>query len=218
MPIPLALLASIPAVFQGAAGVIQRRKAARLNPIRPTYTIPNAVNENVAAARQAAYSSMPGYGSALNNLQAGTANAFRAAQMAGNGSSALAVLAAAQGNEANGMNALASQNAQYNAQQRANLQGQLGVLAGEQRFMWDYNQRQKFEEESSAKAALVESANRNVAGSLSGLSSIALTAMKPKPKPTIPGLDFAKFMQGQKVGQRAYNDASLYQNQYDNYS
>lgn len=116
-------------------------------------------------------------GVAQNNILASTANANRAAQLAGSGNNALATIAAAQGNEANAMNNLAVQNAQYNTGQRQNLQNQLGVLAGEQKNAWDWNHRQKFEEDAAAKAALTESANQNIFGSLSGLSSAAITGM-----------------------------------------
>lgn len=46
------LTAAIPAVFQGISAIGQKRKANRMNVQRPTYTIPGAVNESVALARQ----------------------------------------------------------------------------------------------------------------------------------------------------------------------
>lgn len=203
--LPLAALAAVPAIFQGISGLQQKRQANRMNVQRPTYTIPGALNESISMARQSAHAAIPGLGTAQNNILASTANAFRSAQMAGSGSNALAFLAAAQGNEANSMSNLAVQNAQFNTGQRANLQNQLGVLAGEQRNAWDWNHRQKFEDESAAKAGLLEAANLNIAGSLSGLSSVAMTAFNKPKKPqltaqgTIPGFNPEGFYNGYRT-------------------
>lgn len=165
-----------------------------MNPVRPTYSVPGAVTEAVDTARMGANALFPGYGMAQNNIQGSTANAVRSAQQAGSGNNVLATIAAAQGNEANSMNSLAASNANFLFGQRLNLQNALFNRAGYQDKAWDYNQRQKYDEEAAAKAALKESGMQNQNNALGGLASVGMMgAMQmQKPQPAIPGLNMQK--------------------------
>jgi hypothetical protein len=177
IPLALGALGAVGSLSQMYTAYRQNRAANKMNPVRPEYQIPGALQESVGMARQSANGMMPGMGVAQNNLMAGTANANRAAQLAGNGNNALATIAAAQGNEGNAMNNLAAQNAQYNVGQRQNLQGQLGALASQQQQAWDWNHKQKFQEEAAAKAALQGASMQNMHAGVKGLSNLAMTAM-----------------------------------------
>ncbi|ARS36815.1 hypothetical protein [Pontibacter actiniarum] len=192
--LPLLALAAAPAIYQGVSGILQKRKANRINAVRPTYNIPGAVHESVDMARQSANAAMPGYGTAQNNIKGATANAVRSAQLAGSGNSMLAAIAAAQSNESNSLLNLATQSAQHQAAQRQNLQGSLMNLAQYKDKAWDWNEKQKYQEKAAAKAALTEAANQNINGAISGLASIGTTALGQKKKqmpgmPLIPGMD-----------------------------
>lgn len=190
--LPLLAAAAVPAVFQGISAISQKRKANRINAVRPEYTIPGAVAESVDMARQSAGAAMPGYGTARNNIAGATSNAVRAAQLAGSGNNVLATIAAAQGNEANAMNNLAAQNAQFQFGQRRDLMSNLLNLGNYQDKAWQLNKYEPYQQKAAAKAALTEAANQNMNGAISGLSSVAMMGLggmgKPK-MPTIPGFD-----------------------------
>lgn len=196
----MAAAAAIPAIFQGITGIKQARQANKMQPVRPTYAIPGAVGESVDMARMGANGLMPGYGTAQNNLQGSTSNAVRSAQMAGSGNNVLATIAAAQGNEANAMNNLATQNAQFRFGQRGNLQNSLMNLAGFQDKAWDYNKRLKYDEEAAAKAALTEGSMHNINSAVGGLTSIGMLGMQSQqPTGSIPGFNPEGFYNGYRT-------------------
>jgi hypothetical protein len=171
-------IGAISGLNQLFTGYKQRKEANRIQAIRPEYQIAGALQENVAAARQGANAQMPGMGTAVNKLQASTANAARAAQMAGGSNNALAAIVAAQGNEANALNNLHDQQSNYRMQMQGNLQSQLGQLAQEQKAKWDYDSRQKYEEQAQAKAALTSASLQNMHGGISNLSNLGMAGLQ----------------------------------------
>jgi hypothetical protein len=216
IPLALGALGAVGSLSQMYTAYRQNRAANKMNPVRPEYQIPGALQESVGMARQSANGMMPGMGVAQNNLMAGTANANRAAQLAGNGNNALATIAAAQGNEGNAMNNLAAQNAQYNVGQRQNLQGQLGALSQQQTAQWDWNHKQKFQEESAARAALKGASLQNMHSGLKGLSNLGMAYLggqNPNAEVTplkqttgIPGFNMPTGLQSSQMGQYDYRD------------
>lgn len=171
-------LGSISGLNQLLTARSQKRMADRIQAIRPTYQVSNELLENANTARQAANANMAGYGTALNNLQAGTAQAARAAQLAGGGQNALAAIAAANQNQANASNDLATQNAQHRVQMMGNLQNQLGTLADERRKSWQYNQADRYTENSAAKAALTNASQSNKHNAISSLSNLGIVGLQ----------------------------------------
>ncbi|MER2996152.1 hypothetical protein [Pontibacter populi] len=156
----------------------QQRMADRIQAVKPEYQIAGALHENVANARNMANGNMPGMGNALNQIHATSANGARAAALSGSGNNALATIAAMQGQEANALNNLHDQQANYRMQMQGNLQGQLNNLAQEQRNKWQYDKADKYTEDSAAKSALTGAAMNNKHSAISSLSNLAITGLQ----------------------------------------
>jgi hypothetical protein len=171
-------IGAISGLNQLVTGYKQRKEANRIRAIRPEYQIAGALQESVANARQQAGSNMPGLGNALNAIQSTSANGARAAALSGSGNNALATIASMQGQEANALNNLHDQQANYRMQMQGNLQGNLGQLAQQQNAKWDYDARQKYEEQAAAKSALKQSSMANLHGGISNLSNLAIAGLQ----------------------------------------
>lgn len=182
MPLPILAVAALASAgssaFQFINGIKQSRQAAKINPVRPQYQIPDAVNQATGVAQNMANSAMPGFGQNLAKLGANTASTVRAAQESGSANNALAVIAAAGDSQNNATNNLYTQNAQFQRQGAQALISQLGTKAQYEDKAWDYNQRKPYEEAAAAKAALTQAGATNTMNGLAGLGSAATQAAR----------------------------------------
>lgn len=159
--------------FQAIDGINQMNKGYAMNVVRPTYNMPNQIKENTGMYRQLANSNrMAGQSMAENNINRATQGTINTALQAGTGSAGiLATASAAQANENAAMNDLATKSAQFQLQNKDKLGQALQTEAGFKDKEWDWNQKQKFQEDSATKAALIGAGKQNLFGAVSSLGS-----------------------------------------------
>jgi hypothetical protein len=150
-------------IGQGIAGIFQNARAnkmARNNP-RPIYNIPNEVFANQQMAQQMATQGMPAqeYQNTLKGIQTQQAAALAASTDRRGG---LSNIASIQGQSNAAMGNLQAQSAEQRIANIRNLMAQNNQLAGYRDKAWDYNKRQKFEENAAAIRALKGSATQNM--------------------------------------------------------
>lgn len=176
-PVGLAI-ASLPELFKTISGVDQLIKAGKINPQRPLFKVPQAVNEATNTARANYYNNeLPEQNYITGRIGASTAQSIRAAEEAGRTpAEILQAAAGAQGNEGEALMNLAMEGGR-NQQQKANsLYGQLDNEGNWQNMASDYNERKPYAEESAAKSNLTQAGNTNIYGGLNGLAKVGVSA------------------------------------------
>lgn len=167
------------------------RELAKLD--RPVYSRPDEIVEmgNIAAML-ALDPNMPGYGNALDNIKAGTANAVQAAKELGGAGDIMSIVA--QENKAK--NDLSVQNAAFNLQNKRNYLDVLQILGGYSDQEFDYNINLPYQEEKQRlkqkAAAGAETAN----SAINNLSSMGASLLGADLKGDIDGGDGAVDLSG----------------------
>jgi hypothetical protein len=180
MPLPLLLAAAaLPALYKGIKGFSQGREAELL---QQRDTTPPAFREALGLGRQAQTAQLPGLGTQLNRIEAGTNDTLQAATRAGtSGSSVLGLLGVADQNR---QRALADIGARTDANQQvqnSHLQGLLREQAG-----YQLRDRQEFDRN---RAALKQAADANKFGALSDLSQVGVYGLGKMAPPVAKGLE-----------------------------
>ena len=178
MALPLLALAALPSLVKGVSGIVQAskgRKLAKAN-VRPQYEIPKEFQQNVAMAENMARTGLPQeqYNNQLNNIQRNQAGALGSFGRRGGATGSLASIVRA-GNDAT--NNLVSQDAQARMQNQRFAFGQRGIMGQQRLAKWDWDKRQKYQENAQAASALQSAGRQNMMGALDGLSSLGQTAI-----------------------------------------
>ena len=174
-----ALGGMLPGIGPAITGFTQMEKSNAINPIRPDYTIPSNIGDNVAMYQNMADSSrMPGYGYAQNNINQNQASLVRQAlQSGGSAGDILASLGGISQNTNNSLNQLAQQGAQYQAQAKQGLAQANDTMADYKNQAFDYNQNQPYEQQYMRKMALQGAAFGNYDTAAQQNSQLAQSAM-----------------------------------------
>jgi len=114
------------------------------------------------------------YNNQLNNIQRNQAGALGSFGRRGGATGSLASIVRA-GNDAT--NNLVSQDAQARMQNQRFAFGQRGIMGQQRLAKWDWDKRQKYQENAQAASALQSAGRQNMMGALDGLSSLGQTAI-----------------------------------------
>lgn len=173
-PITLMMLAQLaPAAINLGKSGVQAYQAKQLGKTpRPTYQIPQAVNEATNNARYlAGMTQLPGQNLMEDRLGRNTSNALADLKEVSNSPSQLgANLAKVYGNQMNAENNLGIQAGQNWMNNQSLLRNQLGALGNAQNYQFDYNQNQPYQAKMAASSALREGAFRNLSAGVGDIS------------------------------------------------
>ncbi len=165
----LANIASFaPAVYKGILGIKQSKEAKALNPVRPVYTIPTAVNQQVDVYRGLAnQSTLPGQAIMEDQLnQAVSSGISGLREGAGSAQELIAGANNLAGGQMRSLNDLAIAAANMQRQAQGQYAQSLGTLGQYQERAFNINQMIPYMNEVAKKEALKAAANQNIYGAL----------------------------------------------------
>ncbi len=184
MPIPLlaaAAAATIPSLVQLAtgSGQVKKGKLKKAAIVDPIYKTPGAIKDGLTLAEQQYFnSSLPGRSSAIEDIKAGTANGMKLiTEAASSSGDILDGVSKLNFNEGQNIGNLVDKEAQYKAQQLANLQNQLGIAAEYSDKEFAYNQDRPYQQEMADANAMIAAGNTNVGNGINGASSVLTSAV-----------------------------------------
>ncbi len=163
------------AIVKGIRARNQKRKADKINPVRPEMVRTNASKENEAMFRNMANSSrIPGQGYAENQIGSQTARATNAIQQTGGSTGEIINgLTQVDENAKRSTNDLAFQGAALN-QQNKQLYGQvLNNVSEDQKDIFDYNKNQPFQTKQLRSQQLRGSGAQNINNGIDTLGDTA---------------------------------------------
>lgn len=214
MALPIfALLQGGAAAAQGIAGLFQGIKARKLakQNIRPTYQIPDEIKANLRLAKTRANQGLDpaAYGNALNNIWRNRNASVASLQ---DRRSALAGIGTANALSNDATLKLDIADAAAKRDNERMLMAQNQTMAGYKDKSWDWNERQRFEENADAIRALRGASQRNVMGALNNIGGAAATAAYGglfdkmpqgagafKPASTVGGVDINSMLGGRRM-------------------
>lgn len=151
-----------------------QRMADAINPVRPTYEIPQEVQRMLESAYTQAQGDMAGYGRATGQIQGATANQLaQARNYADSGTSMLQNLALAGESERSAMNNLNMQNQQFRQGNVNALQNALMQMSGFQQEKFQFNEVEPYMQQEADKRAFQESALAQRQASRDAWASVA---------------------------------------------
>lgn len=180
-PLLSAGVSLIPSLFKAISGIGQTRRANKINPVNPGYTVNSGVIDNATTlARRAGNYNMPGYGTAVNNIGSSTATAFnRGVEGASSGGDVLDLATKLAYGQQQNLNNLAVQNAQ--GADQALLQSlNANAAAGQEYVNKNAYDRDMYQQQLREKAALTQSGNENIYGALDQGATIGASLLNPK--------------------------------------
>lgn len=163
----LPLIASlIPAAYQLGSGIYQGIKAANMNPVRPTYDIPQSEKDALLNAKvMGSLTRLPGQTTMEQNQAAAAGTAYsQAREAAQDPNSLLSSISKIGANEMAGQRQIGTQAAQQYNTNQAMLRGALGRYGQFEDKQWQLNEMQPFMDEAKAQAALIQAQNQNIYG------------------------------------------------------
>lgn len=171
--------AAIGGLAGAGLGIFQAVKASHIHPQRPTYNIPQPINNNVAMYQQMADSSrLPGAGITDNAIYNNQASLVKAAlQSGGSAGDILASLGGIGQTTNNSLNQVAQQGAQYQMQGKEGLANANNTLGDYKNNQFDYNQNEPYEQQYMRKMALQGGALGNFNTTAQNLGNYGMTAM-----------------------------------------
>lgn len=147
----------IRAIGAGKEAKRLQKKADSLNPVRPTYEIPNEINQIVENTSNMAEGDMAGYGRSIGQIQGSTANQLSTAKnFATGGSSLLQNLALAGESERKNLNNLNTTNQQFKQSNMNSLNRALSQMAGYQDQAFQFNEADPYFQQEADKRAYEE--------------------------------------------------------------
>lgn len=157
----------LPALFQGGLSLIQMMRGLSMNPQRPTYNIPQEVQDKLGQQQVNLNARSAGAARAQDNLFANQATTLQNAQQAGGGASnQLLAGAMSQAQSNRGFQDLSSG-------ERDDYQRRLGNLGQAQSEMgsfrdraFEINKMQPYQDAAATKSALIEGGIQNMFGAL----------------------------------------------------
>lgn len=164
-------LSFIPSLMQMGSGIAQLFGGIGNQPTRPSYQIPEAEKQALAASKRlAAQDKLPGQEILENQMGEKTASMSKLAGKMGGSAVGIGALAKLYGQEQQARRNLAVDAARYKAQNQGQMIGQLSNMARYQDKAYQENVKNKYGEEAGASSALIQAGMSNA---FSGLSNIA---------------------------------------------
>lgn len=172
-----ALLGLGTSLLGGIFGAIQKGKANRLerNTPRPDAEVSNSLLKNLAEAEQMATIGLPQevYNNAFQNIQRNQSTAFRTASKTG-GTTNIASILRASNDATMGLD---MQDAERQRQNQLIEMQQRGVVAQDEQRVWDWNERQKYEQAMAQVAALRGAGNSNIMGAVGSVAQMGISGL-----------------------------------------
>ena len=164
--------------FIRAAGASKEAKrlqqsADALNPVRPTYQIPEEVRRMLESAQVQAQGDMAGYGRAMGQIQGATANQLAMARNFGSGPGMLQQLALAGEGQRSAMADLNMQNQQSRESNVNAMQKALMDMAGFQEQQFQFNEVEPYMQQEADKRAFQQAAMDQRMASRDAWASVA---------------------------------------------
>lgn len=171
--------AAIGGLAGAGLGIFQAVKASHIHPQRPTYTIPQGINNNVAMYQQMADTSrMPGAGISENAIYGNQASLVRQAlQSGGSAGDILASLGGIGQQTNNSLNQIAQQGAQYQMAGKEALANANNTQGDYSNQSFSYNQNDPYQLQYMRKMALQGGALGNFDTTAQNLGNAGMTAM-----------------------------------------
>jgi hypothetical protein len=155
----------VPSIYQGITGASQLKKANALEEQykRPVAEIAPSVNKLTNYAYgQTLNQDIPGGEMYRNEIKGATAAGLRQASELGSGAEAYGALGEMVGREQNSFGDLAKLTAQQVQSSKGEYMNALGVKAGEENRVWDYNKAQPYQQAASMASQLRNSGTQNI--------------------------------------------------------
>lgn len=172
---PMAIPAAL-GVAKAGVGAYQMWKGSKMKAERPTMEVQPEHAQNVSMIENQMYGQTAGDKYAEQGIRQSTQNIVQqASKYARSGSDVLSMLGGAQAQEMGAMRGETMRREQRQVSLMGALSAARNKLAEEKQRAWDYNLRQKYEEDAAAKAAMKEAGMRNIEA---GVTDVAGAAMQ----------------------------------------
>lgn len=163
----------LPTLFQGGLSLIQMIKGLTMQANRPTYNIPQEVNDKLAQQQVNLNARSAGAGRAEANIFSNQATTLQNAQQAGGGASnQLLAGALAQAQSNRGLENLSASEREDYQRRLGNLGQAQSEMAGYRDRAFDYNKAQPYENAAATKSALIQGGLTNAFGALQSFNPI----------------------------------------------
>ena len=163
----------MPALFQGGLSLIQMIRGMSMQANRPTYNIPQEVQDKLTQNQVNLNARSAGAARAQDNIFAGQATTIQNAQQAGGGASnQLLAGAMSQAQSNRGFENLSASEREDYQRRLGNLGQAQSEMGGYRDKAFDYNQNQPFQDAAATKSALIESGIQNAFGALQSFNPI----------------------------------------------
>jgi len=172
----------IPSIFQGIIGGSQLKKAQRIEGQnqRPDATIAPSVDKLVNYSYgQTLNQDIPGGEMYRNEIKGATAAGMKAASELGSGSEAYGALGQMVGREQDQFGQLAKMTAQQVQGSKGDYMNALGVKAGEENRVWDWNEAQPYMQAAQIAQQLRDSGLKNINSGVKNVFGTAAEAVSP---------------------------------------
>ena len=164
-----------PSLIQGGLSAIQLLTSLGINPQRPTYTVPQEVQDKLAQNQVNLNARSAGAARGQDNIFANQASTLLNAAQAGGGiSNQLLAGAMAQANTNQALGDLSASEAEDFQRRLSNLgvvQSEMGQYRDRE---FDINKMQPFQDAAAAKSALIEGGIQNLFGSSQGFAGLGM--------------------------------------------
>jgi len=164
-----------PSLIQGGLSAIQLLTSLGINPKRPTYAVPQEVQDKLAQNQVNLNARSAGAARANENIFANQATTLQNAAQAGGGiSNQLLAGAMAQANTNQALGDLSASEMEDFQRRLSNLgsvQSEMGQYRDKE---FDINKMQPFQDAAAAKSALIEGGIQNLFGSSQGLAGLGM--------------------------------------------
>lgn len=193
---PLGIAASVlPAAFKMFKGIKQTNEANNINPVDPGFQMNNAVIDNarMVADRYGNYQ-MPGYGDAIDNVNAGFTQAFDSgSQGASSGGDVLDLATKLDYGRGRNLNQIAIQNAVGKDQMFGQVMD-ANAAAGNEIVQKNAYDRDQFQRELERKAALTQAGAMNTFSGGDQIAGVAGAALNYRTEPWTPNASKIKLL------------------------
>jgi len=173
MPIPI--MAGL-AVAQAGLGAYQAIKGSKKKADRPTKKVSQETKDIASTYGQLAQGGVPGAKQEIENIQKSRQNTLaQAGRYTSSGANMLAMIGQSGAQESDAMQSAEIKRQQNKMSLINQYMNAKKMLGAEKQDAWQYNQADKYEEDASAKSAMVEGGIQNMFGALSTASAIGET-------------------------------------------
>lgn len=161
-------------IYQGIKSNQQQKKAAKINPVRPTYTIPEEAKKQVNVYKSLAnQSTLPAQAQLEDKLSQSTSSAIGSLKAAGGSAQdIIAGATALAGNESRALSDLASKSEAMQRQAMGDYARSLGGLAGYRDQQFNLNSLYPFYDDVARKQALEGAGYANLSGAMNNTGNI----------------------------------------------